>query len=479
MKQKKIFILAAAALAFAACSSDESPTAPEEQQTGAAYTQGEVPVAFDAYVNRGTTRAGAHGILNSTALEVGFGVFAYYTDNKPYSETSIPNFMYNQLVYKSGTDWTYTPIKYWPNEFGSNAESDGEDKLTFFAYAPYVEKVDSKTGRLLSTETEKTTGIIGMTSNTTTGDPYIKYAVDFDPDYCVDLCWGVSKDGFSSSVDGSSNTVGATEPFIDVIKPKITDNIKFQFYHALASLNVQIDADVDDVRDGTSDHGEDVNKDTRIWVRSVTFEGITDKGALNLNANGGNTPAWTELSNTNAEIGSGSVTVYDGRRDGKEGSAEASNEKNKINPLLTQGGIYAAYAPATGLKISDAYPGVTKDAVNLFDASTGSDEEKLEMPIYVIPAGEKLSVTIVYDVETYDDKVAGYLSDGKLKGSTVENKISKEVFATGLEAGKKYVVKLHLGMTSVKFEADVTNWDNGDDAEIDLPYNGPQPAPEP
>jgi hypothetical protein len=478
MKQKKIFILAAAALAFAACSSDESPTAPEEQQTGAAYTQGEVPVAFDAYMNRATTRAGWAGDLGVTdkiqdAAVGGFGVFAYYTDNKPYSETSLPNFMYNQQVtYESG--WKYAPIKYWPNEFGINAESEGEDRLTFFAYAPYV-KVDPKTGRLTNESVgSTTTGIVGMTSNTTTGNPYVKYCVDFVPANCVDLCWGVAGSELKAAQTVTAtpqNNIEVGSAFVDVIKPTTDDKIKFDFKHALAALNVQIDADVDIAPNTATHTDKTLDKRTRIWVRSVTFEGFTDKGALNLYSEG--TPQWFELSCINNAIGSTTVTVYDGRRDGKEGVAPASNEKYLINKALTQGGVYTKANATDGLEINSTYVGVTNELANLFQSDVATD------PIYVIPSTDKLKITIVYDVETWDDNVAGYLSDGNIKGSSIENRITNKtaIFADPMEAGKTYTVKLHLGMTSVKFDAAVSPWTAGGTQAVDLPQNTVTPTP--
>lgn len=50
------------------------------------------------------------------------GVFAYLND----SDT--PNFMNNQKVTYDGTNWNYSPVKYWPN--------NEEDKLSFYAYYP-------------------------------------------------------------------------------------------------------------------------------------------------------------------------------------------------------------------------------------------------------------------------------------------------------------------------------------------------------
>jgi hypothetical protein len=447
--------LAAAAALFAACSSDSNDLA--EKQTA---KNEPMAVGFDAYVNRGTTRAGQHYGLDNTALETcGFGVFSYYTDNQPYSQSATPNFMYNQKVEKASSGWIYSPIKYWPNEFGGNAISDGEDRLTFFAYAPFV-NVNAGTGRINQTihtaDDALTSGIVGLTSNVTSGDPYVKYYVDLTPANRVDLCYGVARADYSAAVTGATqNTITAGEPYIDVIKPDISSKISFDFKHALASLNVQIDADVDDAE---HNHSNSVDANTKIFVRSITFEGFATKGLLNLNSPG-NDPQWFELSSTNTKIGSGSVTVYDGRRDGKEGQAsgEASNEKPfDLNPTIIQ-------------KDTDT-DGVTSTQVNLFNSNTATS------PVFVIPNRDPLKVTIVYDVETKDPNVAGFLSDGKTHGSTVENKITKEIKSKHdvnitMGAGYQYTVYLHLGMTSVKVDASVSDWVNSHESNTDLPVN--------
>ena len=490
MKQKIYFMLAAAAAFLTACSSNdlsESPTAAQQLDDSA--------VNFSAYVNRGVTRAGAPGTLTTSDGEapnvslqaVGFGVFSYYSDSESYSETSKPNFMYNQKV--SGENWTYSPLKYWPNEFGKNAASEGQDRLTFFAYAPYVE-VNPSTGRILKDAnnpetTSATSGIVGMTSNTASGDPYIKYYADMDPDKRVDLCWGVAKDDLNESVDAeyAINAITAGEPYIDVIKPKTGALINFDFKHALASVNVKIDTDINFERVNGQEHPEnaaDVDNFTRIWVRSVTFEGFTDKGRLNLNSRvgEGEGPQWFDLTN-DSPVASGVVSVYDGRTDGKEGRENATAKKETpatLNAKIVQSAPYSktALEDATTpkLAISDDIPGVTKTAVNLFDALSN------EAPVFVIPTDENLKVTIVYDVETYDPNLATFLSDGAVRGSSIQNTIEKEItfkdgdeVITKLEAGKKYTINLHLGLTSVKFDASVTDWATGYGTDVDLPFN--------
>jgi hypothetical protein len=93
-------------------------------------------------------------------------------------------------------------------------------------------------------------------------------------------------------------------------------------------------------------------------------------------------------------------------------------------------------------------------------------------PIYVIPNDEELTIEMLYDVMTADEGLAATLSDAKTHGSAVENKISK---ATGviIEAGKSYVIKIVVGMESVKFTVEVTDWDPevAPETDVDMPYN--------
>ena len=445
--KKFVFALAAIAAVTVSCNTKLESDTPKDEP---------VAVDFSAYLNRGvTTKAGVTGELTTDGLKEadGFGVFAYYTADEPYSGASGPSFMYNEKISWDGSKWGYSPIKYWPNEFGAAASSDEVDRITFFAYAPYVAVTPSNG---MVTSTENTTGIVALSRNSVGGDPIVKYIVSLDPTKCVDLCWGVSREGLTNSVDGSNNHVAAGAPYIDVVKLKLGDKIDYDFRHALSAINVTIDAAVDATTVGT-----DVDANTKIFIRSVSFEGLATKGALNLNSTAANGPLWTDYSGSGTPLAE-VLTVYDGRRDGKEGveGAVASNETPLgLNPVLIQDKPYT----------SSVTPGVTKTAVNLFNSTTTT------APVFVIPSSEPLKVTLVYDVETKDDKLSTLLSDGVTHGSTVENVISKNIQIGGsdfsLEAGKKYTIALHIGLTSVKFDASVSPWADGQSASADLPQN--------
>ena len=444
---------------LASCSSnDKLDTSPTPQQPEVAAA--EIPVGFDAYTQRGVTRAGTPGELVTSGAaagqinlqDVGFGVFGYYTDLNEYDQLYTPNFMYNQKV--STAAWTYDPVKYWPNEYGTSAISDDTDKMSFFAYAPWVD-VTAASGKVDANE--NTWGITGMTKNSATGDPIIKYVSSFDPAKTVDLCWGVvgtAGDGTWNKVNGGTQNLEVGMPWINVERPVDatgTQKMKFTFLHALAQLDVDVDAAVNELN---STDGVAVDPKTKIYVRSISFTGIAQKGALNLNNTNPNKALWLNYNGTD-ELDSGdAMTVYDGLKDGKEGTGQvATNEKSL--------GLYSEIISNSG----NTTPGVTKAAQQMFENGVA----------HVIPSGEKMTVTIAYDVETADDNLAGYLSDGVTHGSSIQNVISKEVhFGTNdyLENGKKYILHLHLGMNSVKFDAAVTEWDPTPiHRDVELPFN--------
>lgn len=501
---KRFFLLVATAAMFAACSQTEELASLDKNKDA-----GQEAVGFDVYAP--ITRAGTAGEITTDNLKSGndgFGVFGYYSDNEQYSVYLKPNFMYNQQVlWDDGANiWKYEPAKYWPNEFGTDATSEDVDYLSFFAYAPYVKFIPSSgavdvskvvlnasdhTGAAMDTQEKvdaeieflQKKNIIGTIRNTSTGDPMIKYAVDWNPATSVDLLWGVAAEPVSyTSINSLTTTVDKGKPYINLLKMKNNAKVQFLLCHALAWLNVQIDADFNSEGINGAVHGTNNNftdGHTKIWIRSITFDGFAAQGSLNLNnesttslGTGGTVglAKWMDISGAN-ELETGSVTIYDGRKDGGEGveSNEATSEKpHTLNPQLIQTKQYTGnpYAAGGTLEEGAGHTGVTNTPQNLFESANATDQ------IYVIPTSEKVNVTIVYDVETADENLATYLSDGLTRGSSIQNRITKlDVFNAKLEAGKMYTLKLHLGMTDVKFEATVKTWENGGATDSNLPFN--------
>ena len=513
---KKIFLFAAAAALLTACSSEELSNSEVAQQNNAEKT----PVAFSIYTPRNVTRAGEAGMQTTItvgdAAKSGFGVFGYYTNNGNYVETSTPNFMYNQQVKGDGdgtaapTKWQYEPVKYWPNEYGQSAIADEIDRVTFFAYAPWTRVVPS-TGIPAAGVGEDEKGITAMTKNTGAGDPIIKYVVDTDPATSVDLLWGVyaGNEPYKTTWGTATATVQPGMPFIDLLKPNNpattdyteyattttpysvnTDNkVRFNLRHALSKLFVTIDYFDDALTYGTTGKLE-ASKETKIWVREVKIGGFMMKGALNLNntTSGANKPNWKAYDGT-SDLEYEETIFKDGRKDGSEGTpdGEATNEKYAfLNPDLIQSTEYKL-STIDDTKFdntwSDANTGVTVESKNLFrtwDTANskwiGASTTAGKGDIFVIPMNKPIDVSIVYDVETTNKKLAEKLSDKLTPGKSIENKIFKtsaEIFgtATNMEAGKYYVLHLHIGMTSVKVEAEVMPWDDQNPGTATLPAN--------
>lgn len=245
---KCLALAAALALVMTACSSDnDEPLLRQDAR---------IPVVFATTEVSAVTRANEEKINTAQMLAQagGFGVFAYYsdgsgtTDGAYNSSSAVPNFMYNQQV--TGTDafspvWSYSPLKYWPNEIGATAKSDHVDKLTFFAYAPYID------ASAVTTE-----NITGFSASTDAGDPWLTYSSP-------------------KSVPGYDVVYAKV---IDKVKPDITEEVTLTFNHALASLSYEI----------TKASSLDLQK---IEVFGWKTVGLTIAGKLNLN-----TGVWSELT---------------------------------------------------------------------------------------------------------------------------------------------------------------------------------------
>jgi hypothetical protein len=85
------------------------------------------------------------------------------------------------------------------------------------------------------------------------------------------------------------------------------------------------------------------------------------------------------------------------------------------------------------------------------------------IPSDVTPTPTTVNVKITYHVVTKDAKLTDNVSD-------ITNAITKTA-SIQLVNGKSYNLKLILGLTSVKLDATVEDWQLADETEIDLPKN--------
>ena len=368
-----------------------------------------MPVRFSTYIAQSaTTRADGNAPLSNitdiaSLRAAGFGVFGFYNDNKTYnSSTDTPNFMYNQQVAWSTVDkaWTYSPLKYWPNETGTDESDRRTDHLSFFAYAPYL-KGDAR---------------LNFSANDAKGDPTVTYITPADLGQCLDVLYATKPDG--------------TSPYTDLTKQNVGDSVTFSFHHTMSRLNFNVRAAFDEIAAGNNAKADS----TRITVESITLEtensdGSTTplfftSGTLNLH-----TGVWTNAANTDA------------------GTPKIVLNSSAINPDVLDQGDKRVYQMLDDKK--NIIPGVD----NTWRNAGNGYLTLLPNSAVTTATTPKLKVTIVYYTTSDDPRLV--LSGGRTRiKSTVSNTLSGFRF----ERGKAYVINMLIRMTSVKFTVQVQNW---------------------
>lgn len=396
--KKILFFAAVTALAFTACTSDELT-----EQNAQQPTTEDVGVGFDVYVPGATqqTRSGHVGVLNTTYLQqTGFGIFAYQQNNTSGGDAKYatglykPDFMWNQQVFynSSAAGWYYAPLKYWPNETKNDSQvipSDPAgmpdqttpkniDRVSFFAYAPWVRA--NSNGRTTITDAETETkdithtpanneqkaGISYLINNEgklckwpkdassdyfDLTDPKLWYYVARDPNYSVDLLWGVAPAGGLSYTDvsGENVTVDEGKPLLNLTKPAVNTNLKFMFQHALARLGVKVVAAVDQVAAGGDfDYGN-----SKITIEEIAIKGnFGEQGILNLKNKDTNIALWSDVT-----------------------KCESASNALKLNAATNSLAEHLRYdATLATAKKQQTHTGVTTDLADAIQVSSIKDE---------------------------------------------------------------------------------------------------------
>ena len=324
------------------------------------------------------------------------------------------------------------------------AAGTGGGKLSFFAYAPYV-AVTPSTGVVTSATT---TGIKALSSNSATSAPTLTYSLDGG----VDLLWGTA--GANDVTVGNAAQAGATltggkaDVNVDLTKMKTNGKINFLFKHALAQINsLKVVADIDN--NGAATGGSLSN--TKIYVEKVTLaNGLTT----------GENPESTIIGNGTFDLTTGIWTAGSERENVAFNVAAASVKTDADLAMNT-----AIQIPATTPNVNPGVtewedifstPGVTTTATNVFDGISTK----------LIPgSGQTLKITIKYWVTTKDSNLS--------KGYTwIPQEITKTISLGNIEMNKSYGIVMHLGLTSVKFTATVSDWVAADsEVRADLPVN--------
>lgn len=463
---------------------------------------------------------------------VGFGVFGFYTGEKSWNELknwnaktdlasgaqtptsgmSEPNFMWNQKVSysASASGWTYEPLKYWPNgnvtadSHGATASPDN-GKVSFFAYAPYIktqymtDESGKETKEMAVPDVEinaRVCGISEISGVAATGDPIIGYSLSTIPQHNTDLLWGYCAGDKYSTVFGTEETGAAAAngngtftdkgaTYIDLAKVTTGQKIKFTFKHALATI-------------GGNETAKNNTKDANA---AKGLQVVLDMSNTDGSITGGTKPDSTKVTIKYIRIHNGNVSAEafdpatisedvngDGTKDSKdvipaEGNFDLatgewffwSTENNVPAAALIPLDHYvespsfnitksiqdaepmadAIAEPATVTSFDALPAGVTTTAQNVYkDYAT---------PFFFIPGTQPVfQVTVCYVVRTKDAKLKkGY--------SEVEQTVTKAITFPEVKMNTKYSLIIHLGLTDVKFDADMVKWDTESTTGTSIP----------
>ena len=265
---RRFFLLVTATLLLVACQH-------EADEAAVGYVPSSEAISFDAATGGTETRAVGEINDNATLQAESFGVFACLTGKESYENTTVSSdFMHNQQVTYASSAWTYTPVKYWPN--------NEDEHISFFAYAPH-EATPKDDGRC----------IIDMSKREDLGDPWINYRLPAKP-------WGNYDDTKDNNYDAATaeqidllyGVNSATDkPWFDQTKANynVSQKMTFTFRHALACTGDEITLQLSD------DLRALLNGYSTITINKVTivYKNLTSKGRLILNSWG--SPNWKEI----------------------------------------------------------------------------------------------------------------------------------------------------------------------------------------
>lgn len=432
----KVFLLFLPLFTFllAACQHDDhgdstvtyTDAAVDYSNAAVEFTTDEGGLTWDAPVptrslcsHRVAALPATRAVITSTddlkALPGGFGVFAYFTDDKPWA-TAIsgkavgdatypaPTFMLNQPVTWSllndntSYDWTYSPLKYWPN----SSDNATPRCISFFAYAPWTYSNEDGT-------TGETNGIVSM-PNGTDKSPHIDFVQPVSPTLQADLLW-------ASCTDATRNGQGL---IVLNENSRTYQKVPLTFKHALACVEVYVQRMYDEPTYGGK-HPEQ-EEHTKLFISEL------------------------KLQNTAAITSSGTLSLSTGNWYSTSGSEDNMTfVEAMINDAISSSDMIEKW-PLSGY-------GVDQELRPLF---------KSGRPMMLMPQDLTLTPTLTYTMLTQDNSLElSTITDNegnkyaRIDHETVGNQINLT-----LQSGKKYRLVLHIGVETVRFEvASVEDWD--------------------
>lgn len=380
---KNYHLLAAVALiAMAGCSQNEiTDVSPDANPV----------VGFDIYTG-GQTKG---TITDGTSIQIdNFGILAYYTGQEVWASkigSTTPNFMWNQQVTYSG-GWTYTPVKYWPNT--------KDDKVSFFAYAPYSLDGISNQGIKLST-------------NDATAKPTIEFKLNDAAKDMVDLVAGFQKD-----------------------KKKQTEAVGFDLKHLLSRVEFKAKLDADISRDAT----------TYVFITGMRILGSNAYGSGGDEAAANPSSKFYEKATYDWSAGvwdyASALTAKAGVYAIDENVLDLADQKSVHSNYTTKAILVEQNASNTTLFQPNQYLFLIPPTDNVDLTTAGG-----------ITANTDVRVMVDYDIVTTDANLDGGFSKTSTKATVSLNNGT-------LKRGKAYEYLLTIGLTEVKVSAEVTEWEN-------------------
>jgi len=433
---KKIFFVFAAAALLASCTQNEGVQLLTQDADQA--------INFEAFARTAVTKGTV--VKVSDFKEQGIGVFAFYqpgingVTGPDFTTTKYPSpdFMYNQQVEFASSDasgdagtWSYTPIKYWPNNEG--------DKLSFFAYAPWE-----------SGTTWETLGIKTNTVGTSVSKTFaIANEVKDQEDYLFaapalnQAKPGKPISGYTASGDASTSTVSS----VTTSYTSASDIINFNFKHILSKINIFVgvrndkDATVASGDGMSSDYTAWIDKNTEIEIKSIEFKGLAENYVYTLKNTGTSAiPTWVE-------------------------SKELKGDQDIVVEPYTSGSVNYGLIDENWGSYWHRY---MEGAVS---GDAAKEDVNTNQYMFIAPDAEIKDNKIVF---TYEVRTKATDDKNSFDYTAVITKTwadfnNSTITTSGLEAGKQYNLYFLIGMQGVKLSATITDWVNGTDNYIYVP----------
>lgn len=376
------------------------------------------------------TDNGDYNSSTTASIKDGFGVLGYYQTVEGVGSEALfanmtdptPNFMWNEEVTNPSGSWTYSPIKYWPN--------NTNDRLSFMAYAPYQE-----------TAVGATSGITIPTSNTC-GTPTIKLSL-LDAANMVDLVADMKYD--------LEQDVATEDP----------SAVSFQFEHLLtrAAFYVVLGGDATiEVQDGTKIFLTQVklvgtssklyDKDGGVRQSSVLYSGGTFTFSTSAKVEDDGLGTWTDKTASTDDINlDGATAGTNSILNFKNNAGETGNDiyiPSGTSATITDAGI--AYTIPRSMELTT----YTSEATSMFIENNF---------LFLLPVNETTGLTSAGDVKVYLEYDVVTEDANLYNGhSVVTNYAIVDLPQGSLAKGKAYKYTFTVGLQEVEVSADVTTW---------------------